>query len=77
MYKRQLEHILFGGIFFLLLCIVLSGGNLIARILSWRPLVTLGVMSYSIYLAHQPIVVSLAYLLRQTGACLLYTSRCV
>jgi peptidoglycan/LPS O-acetylase OafA/YrhL len=63
-----LEHILFGGIFFLLLCIVLSGGNLIARVLSWRPLVTLGVMSYSIYLVHQPIVVSLAYLLHQTGA---------
>ena len=63
-----LEHILFGGIFFLLLCIVLSGGNLVARVLSWRPLVTLGVMSYSIYLVHQPIVVSLAYLLHQTGA---------
>jgi peptidoglycan/LPS O-acetylase OafA/YrhL len=63
-----LEHILFGGVFFLLLCIVLSGGNLIARILSWRPLVTLGVMSYSIYLVHQPIVVSLAYLLHKTGA---------
>jgi peptidoglycan/LPS O-acetylase OafA/YrhL len=63
-----LEHILFGGVFFLLLCIVLSGGNLIARILSWRPLVTLGVMSYSIYLVHQPIVVSLAHLLHQTGA---------
>jgi len=63
-----LEHILFGGVFFLLLCIVLSGGNLIARIFSWRPLVTLGVMSYSIYLVHQPIVVSLAYLLHKTGA---------
>ena len=64
----SLEHILFGAVFFLLLCIVLARGNLIGRIFSWRPLVALGVMSYSIYLVHQPIVVILASVLRRTGA---------
>ncbi len=62
-----LEHILFGAVFFLLLCVVLTEGNLISRLFSWRPLVTLGVMSYSIYLVHQPIVMSLAYLLGRAG----------
>jgi peptidoglycan/LPS O-acetylase OafA/YrhL len=63
-----LEHILFGAVFFLLLCVVLARGNLIGRIFSWRPLVALGVMSYSIYLVHQPIIVVLASVLRRTGA---------
>ena len=62
-----LEHILLGGVFFLLLCVVLAGGNMISRLFSWRPLAALGVMSYSIYLVHQPIIVVLASVLRRSG----------
>lgn len=62
-----LEHILFGADFLLLLCIVLAGGNWVARILSWRPLAAVGVMSYSLYLVHQPIVQSLAAVFLRHG----------
>jgi peptidoglycan/LPS O-acetylase OafA/YrhL len=63
-----LEHLLFGAVFFLLLCTVLAGGNWLSRLLSWRPLAAVGVMSYSLYLVHQPIVQSLCFLLRHTGS---------
>src|SRR5262249_46148059 len=46
-----------------LLCAVLAGDNPVARLFSWRPLVAVGVMSYSLYLVHQPIVGLLAHAL--------------
>jgi peptidoglycan/LPS O-acetylase OafA/YrhL len=61
---NQLSHMLFGGVFFLLLAAVLKGDNLVAAVVSWRPLVALGTMSYSLYLVHQPVVQALAHLLR-------------
>jgi peptidoglycan/LPS O-acetylase OafA/YrhL len=65
---NQLSHILFGGVFFLLLAAVLKGDNVVAAAISWRPLVALGTMSYSLYLVHQPVVQALAHLLRDKCA---------
>ncbi|MFL6127515.1 MAG: acyltransferase family protein [Mycobacteriales bacterium] len=56
---NPLKHVLFGLVFFTLLCAVLSGDNVVARVFAWRPLVAIGVMSYSLYLVHQPLVGSL------------------
>ena len=63
-----LEHLLFGAVFFLLLCVVLAGESWVSRIVAWRPLAAVGVMSYSLYLVHQPIVQSLSFLLRHSGS---------
>jgi peptidoglycan/LPS O-acetylase OafA/YrhL len=63
-----LEHLLFGAVFFLLLCVVAAGGNWLSRLVSWRPLAAVGVMSYSLYLVHQPIVRTLSFLLQHTGS---------
>lgn len=63
-----LAHLLFGGVFFALLCTVLAPGSAISRFVAWRPLSALGVMSYSLYLVHQPLVQALAMLARQRGA---------
>jgi peptidoglycan/LPS O-acetylase OafA/YrhL len=52
----QLGHIVYGSLFFTLLCVVLASNNPVARILGWRPLVALGTMSYSLYLVHQPAI---------------------
>ena len=60
---NQWSHLLFGGVFVLLLAVVLKADNLIATVISWRQLARLGTMSYSLYLVHQPIVQALAYLL--------------
>ena len=60
------SHILFGGVFFLLLVAALGQVKLVSTILSWPPLVALGVMSYSIYLVHQPLILAASYLLRNT-----------
>jgi peptidoglycan/LPS O-acetylase OafA/YrhL len=60
---NPLKHVLFGVVFFALLCAVLAGDNPAARLFSWRPLVAVGVMSYSLYLVHQPIVGLLAHAL--------------
>jgi peptidoglycan/LPS O-acetylase OafA/YrhL len=57
------RHIMYGLVFFCLLCLVLSANNVVASIASWKPLVILGTMSYSLYLVHQPMVQSLAYVL--------------
>ena len=57
---NPLKHVLFGVVFFALLCAVLAGDNIVARLFAWRPLVAVGVMSYSLYLVHQPIVGLLA-----------------
>ena len=63
-----LEHLLFGADFLVLLCVVLAGSNWLARVISWRPLAAIGVMSYSLYLVHQPIVEALDHLLLRAGA---------
>jgi peptidoglycan/LPS O-acetylase OafA/YrhL len=60
---NPLSHLLFGGVFFVLVAIVVASDNFVSRIFSWRPLVALGVMSYSLYLVHQPLVQAGAYLL--------------
>lgn len=57
-------HIFFGLTFLCLVCLALSGGNVVSRAFSWRPLVLLGVMSYSVYLVHEPIVEGMAFMLR-------------
>jgi peptidoglycan/LPS O-acetylase OafA/YrhL len=58
------SHISFGLLFALLLVAVLAHGNPVHRIFAWRPLVVLGIMSYSIYLVHQPLIQAGAYVLR-------------
>ena len=63
-----LSHLVFGAVFFAMLCVVLTGNNLLSRVFSWRPLVSLGVMSYSLYLVHQPIVQAFAVFFRYHGA---------
>jgi peptidoglycan/LPS O-acetylase OafA/YrhL len=62
-----LSHLLYGLVFAVLLGVVLASGNLVSRFCSWRPLVALGTMSYSLYLVHQPIIQGLAYLLQSLG----------
>jgi peptidoglycan/LPS O-acetylase OafA/YrhL len=62
-----LSHMLFGAIFFTLLGLVLASNNLVSRFFSWRPLVALGIMSYSLYLVHQPVIQLLAYLMQVHG----------
>jgi peptidoglycan/LPS O-acetylase OafA/YrhL len=63
-----ISHVLFGITYASLLCLVLSSTSIVARVFSWRPLVALGVMSYSIYLVHQPLVQGMSYVLQhQTG----------
>lgn len=59
-----LSHLAFGAVFALLLIGVLAEKSLISRIFAWRPLVALGIMSYSLYLVHQPLVQALAFVLR-------------
>lgn len=58
------SHIIFGAVFFVLVSAVLAESDIITRIFSWRPLVAIGIMSYSLYLVHQPLVQVLAFLLR-------------
>jgi peptidoglycan/LPS O-acetylase OafA/YrhL len=65
---NPLNHLLFGVVFFTLLCWVVSGDNVVTRIASWRPLVFLGAMSYSIYLVHQPVVGFMSWELLRHGA---------
>jgi peptidoglycan/LPS O-acetylase OafA/YrhL len=54
--QYELAHLVYGALFFTLLCTVLVSDNPISRALGWRPLVLLGTMSYSLYLVHQPLV---------------------
>lgn len=60
----DLSHMLYGGAFFSLLSLVLKGDNIVTRVTSWRPLVAVGTMSYSLYLVHQPIVQGLAHVIK-------------
>jgi peptidoglycan/LPS O-acetylase OafA/YrhL len=54
--RFDLSHIVYGALFFILLCVVVTSDNHVARMLAWRPLVALGTMSYSLYLVHQPVI---------------------
>jgi len=49
-------HLLFGATFFGLLGLVITGRNSVAKLFSWPPLVSIGAMSFSLYLVHQPIL---------------------
>jgi peptidoglycan/LPS O-acetylase OafA/YrhL len=64
---RPLGHLVFGLIFFSLVCTVLDDAHPVARLFSWRPLVALGVMSYSLYLVHQPLLAVGGSVLRGHG----------
>ncbi len=63
---NPLSHLLFGSVFSILLLVVASDATW-TRPLSWRPLVSLGVMSFSLYLVHQPILQALTFALRSLG----------
>ena len=63
-----LEHVAFGVVFFLLLSLVVARNNPVARLFAWRPLAALGVMSYSLYLVHQPLIGAAAYLFLSHGS---------
>lgn len=60
---NPLNHMLYGVVFFTVVCAALAGDNLLARAFSWRPLVAIGVMSYSLYLVHQPMTEILGHVL--------------
>jgi peptidoglycan/LPS O-acetylase OafA/YrhL len=64
---NPLVHLLFGVIFFMVVCLVAADDNLVARAFSWSPLVVVGVMSYSLYLVHQPLIQIGAHLLGKGG----------
>ncbi len=61
---QPLSHLFFGGAFFVVLCLALVERTLVSRLLSWQPLVTVGLMSYSLYLIHQPLIQAMAFALR-------------
>ena len=54
--RTPLSHMIFGAVFFMLLLVVLAGNNVVSTIFSLRPLVGLGLMSYSLYLVHAPML---------------------
>jgi peptidoglycan/LPS O-acetylase OafA/YrhL len=60
---NPLSHLVFGALFAVLLLQVVADRPW-TRVLSWRPLAALGVMSYSLYLVHQPVLQGLAFALR-------------
>jgi peptidoglycan/LPS O-acetylase OafA/YrhL len=62
-----IAHLVFGLVFFILLCLVLASDNFVTRAFSWKPLVVLGIMSYSIYLMHTPVLEVLDSSLRGFG----------
>jgi peptidoglycan/LPS O-acetylase OafA/YrhL len=53
---NPVNHVLYGVVFFAVTSLVLANNNPVARLFSWRPLVAIGVMSYSLYLVHQPLI---------------------
>ena len=61
----NLNPIMLGTIYFVLVSLVLARNNAISRLFSWSPLVKIGTMSYSLYLTHEPLVRALGYLVRR------------
>ena len=57
-----MTNLITGVCFFFLVCVVVASRNWVSRLFSWRPLAALGLMSYSLYLVHHPILKALAYL---------------
>ena len=57
-------HLVSGFVFFALLLVVLEARTAVARIFAWRPLVFVGLMSYSVYLVHEPLIAMFAYAMR-------------
>lgn len=51
---------LFAGCIFVILCKIIDGRSLIAKMIAWWPLAALGRISYSFYLLHS-VVISLAF----------------
>lgn len=62
------SHILFGAVFTLLLLVVLSPGNVLSRVFSLPPLMAVGMMSYSLFLVHQPLIEYTAAFMLARGA---------
>jgi len=60
-----LSTIVFGALFFVLLCIVLTGEGYAARAFASKPVVALGLMSYSLYLVHHPLLKVFGSLLKR------------
>jgi len=63
----QLSHLVYGLTFAVVLTLVLAENNVVSRMFAWPPLVAIGVMSYSLYLVHQPLIQGLAYALQTQG----------
>ncbi len=63
---NPLAHLLYGLVFFTMLCLVLSGHGVFSRVVSFGPLVLVGTMSYSLYLIHGPVLGLLGAALRRT-----------
>jgi peptidoglycan/LPS O-acetylase OafA/YrhL len=63
--RFQVGHIVYGALFFTVLCVTVSSDNRVARLIAWRPLVALGTISYSLYLVHQPVIQLFAMSLEQ------------
>lgn len=62
--RLPVSHLAYGTAFAMLVVAVLKERSLVGRLFSWRPLVGLGIMSYSLYLVHQPIIQAAAHVLR-------------
>jgi len=66
--QGSISHLIFGLVFFIVLCLVLADDNVVARVFSWTPGVVLGTMSYSIYLMHTPVLEIIDGVLKGRGA---------
>ncbi|HEV2952787.1 MAG TPA: acyltransferase, partial [Candidatus Dormibacteraeota bacterium] len=62
--ETQFAHLVFGLVFAITLLLVLSEDNIVSHTLAWRPIAQLGVMSYSLYLVHAPLLWMMAFLLK-------------
>lgn len=61
-----ISHLIYGFVFFTVLCSVLSGEGLFSRIFSWSPLVVVGTFSYSLYLLHGSVIGLMGAVLRES-----------
>ena len=61
------SNVMTGILFFVVVLVVASESNPMARLMSWRPIVLLGTVSFSLYLIHEPILNTVARLARLEG----------